>query len=392
MTAELDLLPNADLFRGSDPAAVLAAVTDLARELKGTLADGGMIVKIGRGEHVTIDGWQTVGAMVGISPYVVWSRPLDAAAGPAGYEARAEARTADGRVVGAAEAMVTVEERNWKDSDDYALRSMAQTRAMSKALRGPLGFVIALAGMSATPAEEMPAGGPQQRLRDAAAPLGATRPVGWGGRGAARADPAGRRRSRTGPARRPDRQPAARSVRRGRARLRRQRPDGRGRHDHRTAESGAVMGFFDQTDEYDPDNGEYVVQVIDADAFEGNDGREWGEGDIGDPRRAEGVGESFVHLMNLNNDYGRRLAQESLLGYGLKVAEIGSFEDLKEAIPSLIGVKARVSVAHKNGYRNTTVFAALTGESDIPDADGAKAGFDSSPGSRFGDDVPWDEK
>jgi hypothetical protein len=33
---------------------------------------------------------------------------------------------------------------------------MAQTRATSKALRQPLGFVVTLAGFNATPAEEMP--------------------------------------------------------------------------------------------------------------------------------------------------------------------------------------------------------------------------------------------
>ena len=33
---------------------------------------------------------------------------------------------------------------------------MAQTRATSKALRLPLGFVMTLAGLEATPAEEMP--------------------------------------------------------------------------------------------------------------------------------------------------------------------------------------------------------------------------------------------
>jgi hypothetical protein len=40
--------------------------------------------------------------------------------------------------------------------DDYALRSMAQTRALSKCLRAPLGFIIQLAGFAATPAEEIP--------------------------------------------------------------------------------------------------------------------------------------------------------------------------------------------------------------------------------------------
>ena len=98
--------------------------------------------------------------MLGVSPHVVWSRRLGTEnGGAAGWEARAEAKTVDGRVVGSAEAMVTRDERNWKNADDYALRSMAQTRAMSKALRGPLGFVITLAGRNPTPAEEMPSDG-----------------------------------------------------------------------------------------------------------------------------------------------------------------------------------------------------------------------------------------
>ena len=49
-------------------------------------------------------------------------------------------------------------ERTWAKRDDYALRSMAQTRAISKAMRGPLGFVMTLAGFEATPLEEMPDG------------------------------------------------------------------------------------------------------------------------------------------------------------------------------------------------------------------------------------------
>ena len=59
-------------------------------------------------------------------------------------------------MIGAAEAECLYAEANWKGRDDYALRSMAQTRATSKALRQPLGFVISLAGFDPTPAEEMP--------------------------------------------------------------------------------------------------------------------------------------------------------------------------------------------------------------------------------------------
>ena len=50
---------------------------------------------------------------------------------------------------------MTRDERNWKRADEFALRSMSQTRAMSKALRAPLGFVVALGGLSTTPGEEV---------------------------------------------------------------------------------------------------------------------------------------------------------------------------------------------------------------------------------------------
>jgi hypothetical protein len=60
-----------------------------------------------------------------------------------------------GQTVGAAEAMCTTNEGRWRKADPYAVRSMAQTRAVSKALRLPLGFIMQLAGYSPTPAEEI---------------------------------------------------------------------------------------------------------------------------------------------------------------------------------------------------------------------------------------------
>ena len=51
--------------------------------------------------------------------------------------------------------MCTRDERNWSKSDAFAIRSMAQTRAASKALRTPLAFVMTLSGYAATPADEM---------------------------------------------------------------------------------------------------------------------------------------------------------------------------------------------------------------------------------------------
>jgi hypothetical protein len=117
-------------------------------------------VKIGQGEHVRVEGWTMLGALLGVYPIVVWTKPIygrdDDPTQPFGWEARVEARTRQGQLVGAAEAECLRSEANWKGRDDYALRSMAQTRATSKALRQPLGYVITLAGFDATPAEEMP--------------------------------------------------------------------------------------------------------------------------------------------------------------------------------------------------------------------------------------------
>ena len=89
--------------------------------------------------------------MLGVFPVLVWTRKLDD-----GWEARVEARTLDGRVVGAAESECLRSEARWSTREDYAIRSMAATRATSKALRQPLGFVMTMAGFDATPLEEMP--------------------------------------------------------------------------------------------------------------------------------------------------------------------------------------------------------------------------------------------
>jgi hypothetical protein len=143
--------PPTTLFRTEDPVEVLERASRVAQALKSVIDKQGLVSRIQGREHVRVEGWTTLGSMLGVVPVVVWTKRTED-----GWEARVEARTMDGRVVGAAEAMCSTAEKTWKTRDDYALRSMAQTRATSKALRGPLGFVVTLAGYEATPAEEMP--------------------------------------------------------------------------------------------------------------------------------------------------------------------------------------------------------------------------------------------
>lgn len=140
------------LFGTDDPVAVVERASTIASALADVITKRKLYTQIGTKKHVQVEGWTLLGSMLGVFAEVEWSRPLD---DNAGWESRAVARTLAGRTVGAAESMCSRSEGKWKHSDDYAVRSMAQTRAVSKALRLPLGFIMQLAGYSATPAEEV---------------------------------------------------------------------------------------------------------------------------------------------------------------------------------------------------------------------------------------------
>lgn len=140
------------LFGTTEPVAVIEKATKVADALKNVIVKQGLVSKISGKEYPRCEAWTLLGTMLGVFPVTVWTKEKEG-----GWEARVEARTKDGAVIGAAEAECLRSERNWKDRDDFALRSMAQTRATAKCLRMPLGFVMTLAGFEATPAEEMTA-------------------------------------------------------------------------------------------------------------------------------------------------------------------------------------------------------------------------------------------
>jgi hypothetical protein len=162
-TVDGELLPDvidhsptapSTLFHTDDPDVALQRMSKVATALVGVIRDRKLVVSIRGREHLTAEAWTTLGGMLGVVPVVEWTRPL---ADGAGWEARVEARTLDGRVVGAAESMCTRSEQTWHDRDEFALRSMAQTRAIGRALRAPLGQIVRLAGYDPAGAEEIPA-------------------------------------------------------------------------------------------------------------------------------------------------------------------------------------------------------------------------------------------
>jgi hypothetical protein len=166
------------LFGTSDPRIALERMAEVATVLVDVIRDRKLIARINGREHLTAEAWTTLGGMLGVVPVVVWTRQLEDGTG---WEARVEARTLDGRVVGAAESMCTRSEQHWRGRDEFALRSMAQTRAIGRALRAPLGQIIRLAGYDPTGAEELPgepaAARAEPKRDDAGSPPVAAKPT-----------------------------------------------------------------------------------------------------------------------------------------------------------------------------------------------------------------------
>jgi hypothetical protein len=155
--AEIVESTSLTLFRTDDPTEVVTRAISTADALMGVVnkRKAELVSNISGKEFPKVECWSLLGTMLGVFPVTVWTRAVMEADKVIGFEARVEARTRDGSIVGAAESMCTRHERTWKTRDDFALRGMAETRATSRALRKPLGFVMTLAGLEATSAEEM---------------------------------------------------------------------------------------------------------------------------------------------------------------------------------------------------------------------------------------------
>ena len=161
----IDAAPPATLFRTSDPDLALARMSQVARTLVKVVDDRKLYANINGKRHLLVGAWTTLGGMLGVFPVIAWTRPNETGDG---YVARAEARTRDGALVGAAEAECSRAETRWKNRDPYTLRSMASTRAVSRALRGALEEIVVLAGYDPTAAEEMPGDEPSTPSKSAA--------------------------------------------------------------------------------------------------------------------------------------------------------------------------------------------------------------------------------
>jgi hypothetical protein len=147
------------LFGTDDPAEVVKKASAVATALADVIEQRSLYKAISGKKHVFVEGWTLLGSMLGVFPVLESCEPYTTDEGVKGYRAIVTAQTTAGNVIGRASAVCMRNESRWSNADEYAISSMAQTRATSKCLRAPLGFVMQLAGFEATPEAEMPEGG-----------------------------------------------------------------------------------------------------------------------------------------------------------------------------------------------------------------------------------------
>ena len=131
---------------------MVAQATEIATVLKDVVQKQGLYSTIQGKDYVKVEGWSTLGCMLGITP-----REISVVEHEDGsYEAVVELYSnRTGAVVGRGSALCGKDEKRWGSAERYARRSMAITRATGKAYRLGFSWIMTLAGYEPTPMEEM---------------------------------------------------------------------------------------------------------------------------------------------------------------------------------------------------------------------------------------------
>ena len=155
-----------------NPEIPMTAKVDVATNVANTLAplvrsQGLVVTGLNRAnkeaEYVTVEGWEVLGTFLGIVPVTTIIKEVKSKQDrTVGYVARATLyqnpviendEIVGGTVIARAEAQA---DRSGFQKDLFAIASMAQTRALGKAYRMGLSWIMKMAGFEGTPAEEMP--------------------------------------------------------------------------------------------------------------------------------------------------------------------------------------------------------------------------------------------
>lgn len=160
------------------PDAVLSEAESVARVFQTKANQMALYQPVGDSKHLKVEGWQLLGHMFNCTARYVDDRYIQFG-NAQGFEATYEiVHTPSDRVISKGSAMCLNDEERWRDRPKYEwvtghsgkkekvqngftpvplqqIRSMAQTRAQSKAFSNAFRFIAKMGGFAGTPAEEL---------------------------------------------------------------------------------------------------------------------------------------------------------------------------------------------------------------------------------------------
>lgn len=137
-------------------AITLPRAKKLGQELQKFLSDNKLVIDIAGKKYVPVEGWQFTGMQLGLTEVVVSCEPVPSdIPKEVKYKAVVEVINQNGTVVSRGFAWCSDQEGKKKSFEEYAVASMAQTRAIGKAYRNILSWIVKMGGYETTPAEEI---------------------------------------------------------------------------------------------------------------------------------------------------------------------------------------------------------------------------------------------
>ena len=136
------------------PKNEISQSKEMANDLMSVVEEKKLYVQIKNRKYLRVEAWQLLGRFCRLWGRITESKPVELW-DHRGFESTAEIINEAGEVISSAAAVCMDDEDNWMNKPIFELKSMSQTRALSKAFRIALGFIVSLAGYETTPSEEM---------------------------------------------------------------------------------------------------------------------------------------------------------------------------------------------------------------------------------------------
>lgn len=130
------------------------SIINFANDLKKIIVENKLYTSIKGKNYVNVEGWQIAGAFTGIMPVV---KSVENISDDKTIKYRAEVELINintDKIIGYGVAICSNKESGKGNFEEYAIASMAQTRATGKAYRLSIGWFLKMAGYETTPAEE----------------------------------------------------------------------------------------------------------------------------------------------------------------------------------------------------------------------------------------------